>query len=54
MSVKTASYVKGAAAGMIAGGLAFFAVKTLSSRHRHRRMTTAKAMKLIGTMMEAF
>ncbi len=54
MSNRTSSYIKGAAAGMVAGGLTFIAVKTLTSKRSSRRLTTAKAMKLIGTMMEAF
>lgn len=45
--------MKGAAAGIITGGLAFMAVKTLSSDRRFRRKTAAKAAKLIGSLMDS-
>ncbi len=54
MSRRTESYIKGGAAGLIAGGLAFMAVKSLCSHRSFRRMSTAKAFKMIGTLMDAF
>lgn len=54
MSRQTESYLKSTAAGLIAGGLAFMAVKSMSGRRSFRRMSAAKAFKMIGTMMEAF
>lgn len=53
MSHKTESTIKGITAGVIAGGLAFIAVKSLSRRRSFKRMTTAKAFKMIGTLMDA-
>ena len=47
------SSLKGAAAGVVTGGLAFLAVKTLTSNARARRRTAAKAMKLLGSFMDA-
>lgn len=54
MSRKTESLIKSTAAGIIAGGLAFMAVKSISSHRSFRRMTAAKAFKTIGTLMDAF
>ena len=53
MSKEIQSNLKGAAAGVVAGGLAFMAVKTITSKTRARRRATAKAMKLIGNIMDA-
>lgn len=46
--------VKSAAAGVIAGTLAFFAVKSVCSHKSFRRMSAAKAFKMIGSLMDAF
>ena len=54
MSRQTESYIKSAAAGLIAGGLAFLAVRAVSGRRSFKRMTAAKAFKMIGTMLDAF
>lgn len=54
MSRQCESYIKSAAAGLIAGGLAFMAVKAVSGRKSFKRMTAAKAFKMIGAMMDAF
>lgn len=54
MSRKHEICVKSAVAGLIAGSLAFLAVKSLCSRRSFRRMTTAKAFKMIGTLLDAF
>ncbi len=53
MTRKQETYIKAAVAGTVTGGLAFLAVKTLGSRRSFRRMTTAKAFKMIGTLMDA-
>ncbi|MBP0983499.1 MAG: hypothetical protein J6A19_07210 [Oscillospiraceae bacterium] len=54
MSRRTEAYIKSGAAGLIAGGLAFMAVKSLCSHRSFRRMSTAKAFRMIGTLMDAF
>ena len=53
MSNNTGRYLKSAAAGVVGGGLAFWAVRSLTSKRRLRRKTTAKAMKLIGNFMDS-
>ena len=45
--------IKAAVAGVVSGGLAFLAVKSLCKRRSFRRMTAAKAFKMIGSLMEA-
>ncbi len=54
MSKKQSAMLKAGVAGVVAGGLAFVAVNSLCSRRSHRRMTTAKALKMVGTLMDAF
>lgn len=54
MSRKTQCLLKSTAAGVIAGGLAFMAVKSVSSHRSFKRMTAAKAFKTIGSLMDAF
>lgn len=46
--------VKSVAAGVIAGTLAFLAVKSLCGHRCCRRMSAAKAFKTIGLLMDAF
>ncbi len=53
MSRQTQSYIKSAAAGVITGGLAFMAVKTLTNNRRFRRKSAAKAIKLLGNFMDS-
>lgn len=53
MSKETQSYIKSAAAGVITGGLAFMAVKSLTNNRRFRRKTAAKAFKVLGSFMDA-
>lgn len=53
MTRKQETYLKAAVAGTVTGGLAFLTVKTLGSRRSLRRMTAAKAFKMIGTLMDA-
>ncbi len=53
MTHEAKCYVKSAAAGAVTGGLAFLAVKRLTSSRRLRRKTAAKAAKLIGTFMDS-
>lgn len=50
----TQSYIKSGAAGLIAGGLAFMAVRSLCSHRSFRRMSTAKAFRMIGSLLDAF
>ena len=52
MTRETSSVMKGAAAGIVAGGLTFMAVKSLSGSRRLRRKTAAKAVKVIGSFMD--
>ena len=52
MSRKTETYIKSSAAGLIAGGLAFMAVNTLS-HHSMKRKSTAKVFRMLGALMEA-
>ncbi len=54
MSHKTESVLKGAAAGVIAGGLAFITVKSVCSRRHFKRASAAKAFKTIGTLLDSF
>lgn len=54
MTKETTSVMKSAAAGIVTGGLAFMAVKTLTSSKRARRKTAAKTAKLIGNLMDSF
>ncbi len=53
MSNKTQSYIKSAAIGAAAGGLAFWAARSLTSNKRMRRKTMAKAVKMVGSMMDS-
>ena len=52
MTRETSSVMKGAAAGIVAGGLTFMAVKTFTGNRRLRRKTAAKAVKVIGSFMD--
>ena len=51
MSKKTEAYIKSSAAGLIAGGLAFMAVNSLS-RHSMKRRSTAKVFRMLGALMD--
>ncbi|MBQ8193760.1 MAG: hypothetical protein IJZ47_00190 [Oscillospiraceae bacterium] len=53
MTHKQECIVKAAVAGVVTGGLAFVAVNSLGRKKSFRRMTTAKAFRMIGTMMDA-
>jgi len=52
MSKQTQSYIKSAAAGVITGGLAFMAVKSLTN-NRRKRKSAGKAFKVLGSFMDA-
>ena len=52
MSKQTQSYIKSAAAGVITGGLAFMAVKSLTN-NRRKRKSAAMAFKVLGSFMDA-
>ncbi len=54
MSRQVESYVKSSAAGLIAGGLAFLAVRSLSRHHSFKKRSAAKALKMLGAMMDTF
>lgn len=54
MTRKQNCYIRSAAAGVITGALAFFAVRSLCPRRSFRRMSAAKAFRMIGTLMDAF
>lgn len=53
MSKEAQSYVKGATAAVITGGIAFLAVKSLSNNRRFKRKATAKAFKVLGSFMDS-
>ncbi len=53
MSIKTQSYIKSAAIGAAAGGLAFWAARSLTSSKRMRRKAAAKAVKVVGSLMDS-
>lgn len=54
MTRKQNCYIRSAAAGVITGALAFFAVRSLCPHRSFRRMSAAKAFKMIGSLMDAF
>lgn len=45
--------IESAAAGIITGGITFFAVSRLTNNHKVRRRTAAKAFKVLGNFMDA-
>ncbi|MDE6728878.1 MAG: hypothetical protein K2J80_13230 [Oscillospiraceae bacterium] len=53
MSREAQSYIKGAAAGVITGGLTFLAVRSMSNNRRFKRKATAKAFKVLGNFMDS-
>ncbi len=53
MKDKQACLIKAAVAGVVTGGLAFAAVNSLGRKKSFRRMSAAKAFRMIGTVMDA-
>lgn len=53
MSREAQNYIKCAAAGVITGGLAFFAARSMSHNRRFKRKATAKAFKVLGNFMDS-
>lgn len=53
MNRQTAFYLKSAAVGAAVGGLAFVAVRSATSKKRIRRKAAAKAMRMVGSIMDA-
>lgn len=53
MDRKTMVYLKSAAVGAAVGGVAFCAVRSLTSKKRMRRKTVAKAMRVVGGIMDS-
>lgn len=53
MSREVQSVMKGAAAAVVTGGIAFLAVKSLSNNRRFKRKATAKAFKVLGNFMDS-
>lgn len=53
MSRKTESYIKSAAVGLVTGGLTFWAVRSLTSNKRMRRKAAAKAVRMVGSIMDS-
>lgn len=53
MTRKQSCLIRSAAAGVITGALAFLAVRSLCPRRSFRKMSAAKAFKMIGSLMEA-
>ncbi len=52
MTRQTSSVIKGAAAGVIAGGAAFVAVRMFTGGRNRAGKTAAKAMKMLGNFMD--
>ncbi len=52
MTRKAQDMTKSVAAGVIAGGLAFMAVKTVCGHRSFKGMSAAKAFKMIGSLMD--
>lgn len=53
MTRRTENYLKSAAIGAAAGGLTFWAVRSLSGKKRMRRKAVAKAVKMVGSLMDS-
>ena len=53
MSREAQTYVKGAAAAVVTGGIAFLAVRSLTNNKRLKRKMTAKTFKAIGNIMDS-
>lgn len=53
MTRRTETYIKSAAIGAAAGGLAYFAMRSLTSGKRMRRKAAAKAVKMVGSLMDS-
>ena len=53
MSREAQTYIKGATAAVITGGLAYLAVRSLDKNRRFKRKATAKAFKVLGTFMDS-
>lgn len=52
MSRETKTYITGATAAVITGGLAYLAVRGFSQNRRFKRKATAKAIKVLGNFMD--
>ncbi len=53
MNNKQECLIKAAVAGVVTGGLAFVAVNSFGRKKSFRRMSAAKAFKMIGSVMDA-
>lgn len=53
MSREVQTYVKGATAAVITGGIAYLAVRSLDRNRRFKRKATAKALKVLGSFMDS-
>lgn len=53
MSREAQTYIKGATAAVITGGIAFLAVRSLANNRRFKRKATAKAFKVLGNFMDS-
>ncbi len=53
MTRKAQDMTKSVTAGVIAGGLAFMAVKTVCGHRSYKRMS-AKALRMIGSLVDNF
>ena len=53
MSREAQTYIKGATAAVITGGLAYLAVRSLDRNRRFKRKATAKAFKVLGSFMDS-
>ncbi len=53
MNRKTKSCITSATVGMVTGGLTFWAVRSLTDSKRMRRKAAAKAVKMVGNIMDS-
>lgn len=53
MTSKQEATLKAGIAGVVAGGIAFAAASTVFRHRSHRRMSAAKALKMVGTLMDS-
>ncbi len=53
MSKRTGNIVRNTAIGVVTGGLAFWAARSLTNSKRMRRKAVAKAVKTVGNLMDS-
>ncbi|MGN0684259.1 MAG: hypothetical protein ACI4QY_00100 [Oscillospiraceae bacterium] len=53
MTRRTENYIKSAAIGAAAGSLTYIVMRSLTGRKRMRRKAAAKAVKMVGSLMDS-